>query len=555
MQPNSAHVIQSFRGGISDENNKGIAGAFKFGYGLSTRERDDVLKCGFALVKESGVTVTELINFIVPCTDGNSYHFGDKGGIYKRTSAGVWSKVYTGASGAIVGADEWNGYFYWATASALNEMIISGNWTTDVNSIATWPKTLTTATWHTMLKATGNLIICNANKLALVDFAGVFNASALELIPGNLSKCLEEDSDSVLAGTIRSDNDEQGHLFSWQTAALSWIQKKKIATKGINAFITSELMLMQCGIDGEVYYSDMVTRVPAFIFPDGGYCLPGGTCGRKGLALFGVHGNGSTKCGVYSYGRNRKNFNYTLSLDYILSPGLLTGIIIGAIQTINGTLLTAWQTGGTATVTIADPCVVTWANHGQVTGTPIMFTTTGALPTGITASTYYYLRVIDANTFNLYDTAAHAIAGGATGRVATSGTQSGTHTAANYGVDALSTTVRASGDYESLEWDGGKALCNRIKSFLQTKIEMDALPSGCSIALNYKMDRASSWTAAKTIDGNASFSTTGKTTAIFNINARGKKIELQILLTPSGSSTPVIQSLTTFFNMNSKALI
>lgn len=81
-----------------------------------------------------------------------------------------------------------------------------------------------------------------------------------------------------------------------------------------------------------------------------------------------------------------------------------------------------------ATISIASPCVVTVASNGLLTGSRVIFTTTGALPTGITASTSYYARVIDANTFNLYDTLAHAVAGGATGRIDTSGTQSGTHT-------------------------------------------------------------------------------------------------------------------------------
>ena len=85
-------------------------------------------------------------------------------------------------------------------------------------------------------------------------------------------------------------------------------------------------------------------------------------------------------------------------------------------------------TGKTVTLTIASPCVVTSTNHGLHNGTGVVFNTTGALPTGITSGTTYYARSTAANTFNLYDTPANAIAGGATGRVATTGTQSGTHT-------------------------------------------------------------------------------------------------------------------------------
>lgn len=81
------------------------------------------------------------------------------------------------------------------------------------------------------------------------------------------------------------------------------------------------------------------------------------------------------------------------------------------------------------TITIATPGVVTWVNHGITTeNTPVVFTTTGALPTGITAGTTYFFRYASPDTFSL-----SAAPGGAL--INTSGGQSGTHTgglASNY---------------------------------------------------------------------------------------------------------------------------
>lgn len=85
----------------------------------------------------------------------------------------------------------------------------------------------------------------------------------------------------------------------------------------------------------------------------------------------------------------------------------------------------------TVTMTIASPGVVTWTAHGLAADTPIAFTTTGALPTGLVAGTTYYLKTVDANSFQLA-----ATAGGTA--INTSGTQSGVHTcglASNYGKD------------------------------------------------------------------------------------------------------------------------
>lgn len=79
----------------------------------------------------------------------------------------------------------------------------------------------------------------------------------------------------------------------------------------------------------------------------------------------------------------------------------------------------------TVTITIASPGVVTWPNHGLTTDCVVKFTTTGALPTGLTAGTAYYVIPLDANSFKVCTTA-----GGKNGTaINTSGTQSGTHTA------------------------------------------------------------------------------------------------------------------------------
>lgn len=80
---------------------------------------------------------------------------------------------------------------------------------------------------------------------------------------------------------------------------------------------------------------------------------------------------------------------------------------------------------GTFTVTIAAPGVFTLTAHGLATGDAVTLATTGALPTGLTAGTTYFVVKIDADTFNLATTLANALA--AT-KITTSGSQSGVHT-------------------------------------------------------------------------------------------------------------------------------
>ncbi len=82
----------------------------------------------------------------------------------------------------------------------------------------------------------------------------------------------------------------------------------------------------------------------------------------------------------------------------------------------------------TATITIASPAVVTATAHGRAAGDRVFFTTTGALPTGITSETVYRVSAagLTTNSFRIetIDTGTP---------INTSGTQSGTHTL-RYGV-------------------------------------------------------------------------------------------------------------------------
>lgn len=80
-------------------------------------------------------------------------------------------------------------------------------------------------------------------------------------------------------------------------------------------------------------------------------------------------------------------------------------------------------TASTVTMTIASPGVVTLATHGLAINSVVYFSTTGALPTGITAGSPYYIIAagLTASAFEV-----SATLGGAA--VNTSGSQSGTHT-------------------------------------------------------------------------------------------------------------------------------
>lgn len=348
------YLLDSFRGGISDYEDKGISGAFKYGTNLNIRRKQDSLYANQALIEESSVTFTALLNVIINASDGNSYGFSNDGKIYKRTSGATWSLVYTDANGAILGAKEWacsNGkkYIFWATATRLNCKEIAGqaNWS-DANANVvvggttyTYPKTnLTSATWHTMEEAVGALMIANGNTLAMVGYDGSYSTNVLQLIPNNNAKAIIERGNYVVVGATRTDTSEQSMLFSWDSSSSSWNDKRILPVGSLNALIDTELPLMQIGSNGQLFYADLNNILPITQFPLGGSVYPTGVDNDSGLAVFGVSGNGAGYSGIYSYGRKYKNHPFVLNCEYQLDVDT-----IGAVKKVGTDIVFSCKIG------------------------------------------------------------------------------------------------------------------------------------------------------------------------------------------------------------------
>lgn len=168
---------------------------------------------------------------------------------------------------------------------------------------------------------------------------------------------------------------------------------------------------------------------------------------------------------------------------------------------------------GTFTVTIASPGVFSKTAHGYVAGDRIHFTTTGALPTGLAVNTDYFVIAsgLTADAFQVAATPAGTV-------IATSGSQSGTHTvyASAFGKGDGSTTfnvpdlrakmpigLAATAPTTTLTFSGAQRSSNAI-TILNTVFPSQgqlvqltttgALPTGLSLATDYYIVRVSSTT-------------------------------------------------------------
>lgn len=351
MAGNKAFVFNSFTS-ISDFENTGIRGAFKMGIALNVRKRVDSLSCNQALVdidNPSSRVIDQIVYFQVPASDGNTYLFGTSK-IWQLASNGTITLKYTDPDGGICGAEEWaqsNGksYLFWQTATKLKSKEIPGNstWATDVNADIvigsthyTYPKTnLTSTTWHTSKVANGALIIANKDKLAFVAYDGSYTLEALQLVPGTVAKTILDRNDYAIIGASSATDALNAHIYSWQVGALTYIDKKRIAAKEINGMVDgAEVMLIQADGDGELFFTDFVNTLPVISFPYGGKVNPGGVVDDQGIMYFGVWNcTDTTKNGIYSYGRTKKNAAFALNFEYpitcteIGSLGVTAGLL------------------------------------------------------------------------------------------------------------------------------------------------------------------------------------------------------------------------------------
>jgi hypothetical protein len=164
------------------------------------------------------------------------------------------------------------------------------------------------------------------------------------------------------------------------------------------------------GHGGTVVTQYQINTGPSFTVP-----LTGWGTGPWG---YGTWGNGQTQTDAMRLW-SQSNFGQ----DLIFGPR------VGPIYYWNANL---GVTASEFTVTIASPAVVTFASISSVpNGTAIQFTTTGALPTGLSVGTVYYVAGSSGATCNLT-----ATYGGA--NINTTGAQSGTHSVSPRGINITS---------------------------------------------------------------------------------------------------------------------
>lgn len=117
----------------------------------------------------------------------------------------------------------------------------------------------------------------------------------------------------------------------------------------------------------------------------------------------------------------------------------------------------------------------------------------------------------------------------------------------SYGVKVTDNTLKATGTYEGLDFKAPVKMPVNITVWSVAELYMAPLPTGCSVEFWYRVNKNGSFVQAKVADGSTSFSTTGGKKAVFSISAEGEIFEPKVVLNPYLNTTPEIYRIRTYF--------
>lgn len=397
-----------------------------------------------------------------------------------------------------------------------------------------------------------NLVMYIGDKHYVHQINGdVFTANALDINIPLRVRSLGKMGVDLLIGTYVSDNVTKTQVYRWNSYSDSFTVSDVIDEVGVNAFLEADnFVYAHCGYSGNLYYYDgeklnLYKKIPGDYSPTKKSIVDATSVGNlEGQILFGVSnvlGNPSD-LGVYRIARNSMIYPYIMDIPYPISERasgefVLSNIEIGGILVAGADVYAAWKRYTTVTMTIASPGVITYVSHGLSDGAAIVFTSTGSLPTGITSGTIYFAKSITADTIHIYDTAAHAISGGATGRVDTSVSQSGVHTASVVGIDKLDWSNKLNGAFFETRVITVKR--EEFANFSKFIASYALLPTSTAIAIAYSKNYAAYVDTGAIVDAmhNTVYSDKG---------AEATTLQVRITETASGNTAPEIESAAAF---------
>ena len=117
----------------------------------------------------------------------------------------------------------------------------------------------------------------------------------------------------------------------------------------------------------------------------------------------------------------------------------------------------------------------------------------------------------------------------------------------DYGVQVTDPNTKATAIYEGLDFKAPVKKPINITNWKIHEVYMKPLPSGASVQFWYKIDKTGSFIQAKTARNESAYSTANGKKAVFRIGASGDIFEPRLVLIPTGNSSPEVFRQRTYF--------
>lgn len=358
-------IDQMNLGGVADSPYMGSPKSVASVVGLDLHAIPNLTIVAQALKKDSETTITDLVK-ILPCSDGNTYFFGQTSGtVWKRTSGGTYSNLGTvsPAAGAvgILDAYEFNGKIYYAMQNRLGQWDFTGAFSGRNDNFATFANG--DAVNHPMFYMLSTLYIGDGKNLAQVDKNATFTNNALSFtIPIEIT-ALGKQANDLLVCCSPTNNTTDSHVYRWNTWSVQTTYDYLVPETSINAIFTSDAdVFLQAGLAGRFYRLNgqvftMMKQIPSN-FPttysntqQSQVYYPAVTK-FQGLALFGVSsvtGDPSYE-GVWAVGSRGDLYPNIFTLPFPISTGNLQKVVIWSMAVSGSNLFVSWKDTNSGTV-------------------------------------------------------------------------------------------------------------------------------------------------------------------------------------------------------------
>lgn len=524
----SKYLIKSFRDNVSDYEDKGIPGAFKFGSNLDIRKDVDSLSCTQALIDEGTIDSRSASSSVSPSstlsaspslsasassspTPSPSASASQSLSISlsPSTTASASISLSPSLSEAVTSifrdlikyfVKATNGYTYgFGNTGYIYRRDIDGFWERvykdadgEIKGAFEWYNTerKTFLHWATDTKINRKPIPGNTDWNDVEEIGTLTSADSHDMREAGGALVIANSSTLAMVGFDESYTDNALDLIPGNIAktiverngrTIVGTARASNPARGINGAIDAEVPLVQIGEDGELFYANMSDSVPIKRFPGGGKVNPGGVANQVDevnqfewdqTALSWIDKKSIGNMALFAvYGADSgRGGIYTYGRKKKNHPmalnleHLLDADELGAVVDVEGTTLVSYRDG------------------------------------------------------------------------------------ADFGVKATDPDNKATGIYEGLDLFGETKAHAEVSIWETIMLLCKPMPSGTSLEFWYKINKNGEFIQAKMEGGSSQFNSTGETRAVFFVQAKGDIFEPRVVLNPTGNTSPEVHKIIPSFN-------